>query len=145
MSQQRSKLIRSTFNGLRQDTLSLLDAFYDPSIVFEDPVGKIEGLKGMKKYYENMYKNVQEIRFDFVDEVVQGPAHVAVWEMHLKAKGLNGGEEVILLGNSLIKFDSGSGKVIYHRDYFDMGEMVYEHIPVLGTIIRAIRKRFEVE
>ncbi|HGP4674712.1 TPA: nuclear transport factor 2 family protein, partial [Vibrio cholerae O1] len=33
------------------------------------------------------------------------------------------------------------GKVTYHRDYFDMGEMLYEQLPVLGQVIRAIKRR----
>ena len=29
----------------------------------------------------------------------------------------------------------------YHRDYFDMGEFIYERVPVLGSVIRAIKRR----
>jgi len=33
------------------------------------------------------------------------------------------------------------GRVNDHRDYFDMGEFIYERVPVLGRIIRAIKNR----
>ncbi len=26
-----------------------------------------------------------------------------------------------------------------HKDYYDLGEMVYEHVPILGFIIRKIK------
>ncbi|HDY7901818.1 TPA: nuclear transport factor 2 family protein, partial [Vibrio vulnificus] len=42
-------------------------------------------------------------------------------------------------GVSHLKFEAG--KVIYHRDYFDLGEMLYENLPLLGGIIRAIKQR----
>ena len=32
-------------------------------------------------------------------------------------------------------------RVVYHRDYYDMGEMVYEHVPVLKRVIYYIKKR----
>ena len=32
-------------------------------------------------------------------------------------------------------------RVVYHRDYYDMGEMVYEHVPVLKRVIHYIKKR----
>ena len=32
-------------------------------------------------------------------------------------------------------------KVCYHRDYFDGADLVYEHVPVLGSLIRTIRKK----
>jgi len=37
---------------------------------------------------------------------------------------------------SHLKF--ADGKVISHRDYFDLGEMLYEHIPLLGGVIKSI-------
>ena len=61
--------------------------------------------------------------------------------MELRAKGLKGGERVLLDGTSHIRYGGESGKVIYHRDYFDMGAFVYENIPVLGPIVRYTKKR----
>jgi hypothetical protein len=29
--------------------------------------------------------------------------------------------------------------IIYHKDYYDLGEMVYEHVPILGFIIKKIK------
>ena len=60
--------------------------------------------------------------------------------MILSAPGLNNGEEVTLEGNSYIKFNENN-LVIYHRDYFDMGEFIYEHIPVLGWTLKKIKNK----
>jgi hypothetical protein len=136
----RSELIRKTFNELSKDHMEVIDGFYDEQVTFEDPLGRIEGRAGMHEYYGNMYKNVQKIRFDFTNEIVQGDSHVVVWSMHLWASGLNKGKEVIVVGNSLIQFGP-SGKVLYHRDFFDMGAFVYEHIPLLRWAIRKIKHR----
>jgi hypothetical protein len=42
---------------------------------------------------------------------------------------------------SCLNFDPATGKVVAHRDSFDMGEMVYERVALLGPIIRWIRKK----
>ena len=143
LQKERSERIYKVFNELNANTMDILDNFYDENLVFIDPVGKLKGLEAMKAYYANMYQNVQEIRFDFTNEVVNGDTHVVIWVMYLKAEGLKGGDEVVLEGNSHIVFSEASNKVIFHRDYFDMGAFIYEHIPILGTIIKKIRQRFE--
>lgn len=98
----------------------------------------------MKKYYKNMYQNVKYLRFDFSEFHVSGDTVIGVWKMTLKTDKLKGGEEIVVDGNSVIKFDQ-DGKAVYHRDYFDMGAFVYENIPVVGYVIRNIKSRFKVE
>ena len=60
------------------------------------------------------------------------------WKMHLKTKALNGGKEMTVDGMSLVTFGS-QGKAISHRDYFDMGEFVYEKIPVLKASLVSLK------
>ena len=143
LQERRSQSIQSIFNGLNKDTMHLVDEFYDPNVEFQDPVGKIRGAAGIRKYYENMYKNVSSIHFDFTKEVISGDTHVIFWTMHLTAKGLNGGEPIAVDGNSHIIFGGNENKVVFHRDYFDMGEFIYERIPVLGYIIKKVKTQFE--
>jgi hypothetical protein len=40
-------------------------------------------------------------------------------------------------GFSQISFEDN--KVKHHRDYFDLGSMLYEQIPVLGLLIKKIK------
>jgi len=131
------------FQKLTKDSLYLIDEFYDPNIEFHDPVGMIKGTKKIKSYYENMYKNVKTIRFDFSHFVESGDDVVGVWTMTLETEKLNGGKPIVVPGTSVIKFSQG--KAIYHRDYFDMGAFVYENVPVLGFLVKTIKNRFKVE
>ncbi len=143
LQQQRSQRIESIFNGLNKDTMHLVGEFYDANVEFQDPVGKIKGAEGIRKYYENMYKNVSAINFVFTKEVIDQDTHVVFWTMHLIAKGLNSGKPVSVDGNSHITFGGNDGKAIYHRDYFDMGEFIYEHIPVLGFVVKKVKSQLE--
>lgn len=140
MSHQQK--IEKIFNGLSSTTMDLVYEFYGTNVKFEDPIGTHEGVESVKKYYQNLYQNVESIRFDFSNHVCDKDQCVSLWTMHLKAKGLNGGEPISVIGNSFFKFDQG-GKVIYHRDYFDMGEFIYERVPVLKNIIQFIKNKLK--
>ena len=143
MNELRSTKIREVFNQLRANNTEILNGFYASDVVFIDPLGQINGLSAMKEYYQAMYKNVDEIRFEFKPDAITGDRHLAVWTMYLRAKGLNGGDEVAVHGVSEIEFQAQSNLVIYHRDYFDMGEFLYQHIPILGSVIKMVRKQLE--
>ena len=133
--------IESLFNNFNSDTMHLADDFYDPDVVFRDPIVELKGRDSLKAYYVDMYENVTSIRFDFSGGIEKDEEVVVFWTMELRAKGLKGGEPVLLDGTSHIRYGAESGKVIYHRDYFDMGAFVYENIPVLGSIVRYTKKR----
>jgi hypothetical protein len=76
--------------------------------------------------------------FVFEDEIVQGNSAVLTWTMSLKHPRLNGGDVVTVPGSTHIRFRD---KVTYHRDYFDGGAMLYEHLPLIGLVIRMIKER----
>ena len=127
-------ITKRVFNELRADNTEILNEFYGEEIVFEDPVGKIVGLDSMKSYYKNMYKEVTDIRFDFKEVAKNKNVYFFKWSMWLSTPNLNGGDGFFVSGVSEIHFQNGL--VNYHRDYFDMGEMVYEKVPVLGWLTK---------
>ena len=138
---QNITLTKRIFNELRATNTEILDDFYDLSVIFEDPVGKISGLSSMKAYYKNMYKEVEEIRFDFKNIAKGGNIYFFSWNMWLKTPNLNKGEKFVVQGVSEIHF--ANNLVTYHRDYFDMGEMVYERIPIFGWVTKKIKNRLK--
>jgi len=60
------------------------------------------------------------------------------WKMDYAHPKLGGNKNISVDGVTHLKFD---GKVTYHRDYADMGQMLYENIPLLGSAIRLIKKK----
>ncbi len=132
--------IKYVFDNLRADNIVILDNFYAKDTTFIDPLGTHKGIQSVKDYYKNLYQNVKSIKFTYKDLVTNGNTHVLLWTMTLSAEGLNGGTPITLEGNSYIVFND-SGLVSYHRDYFDMGEFIYEHIPVMGWTIKQVKKR----
>ncbi|MBK9322865.1 MAG: nuclear transport factor 2 family protein [Bdellovibrionaceae bacterium] len=142
MTKDRSSQIRDLYRLFDGKNLSILDSYYAPSVSFQDPVGRIEGLEMLKVYYSHAYKHVQSIEFIFSDIFRDADKYSASWVMNVRVPGLNSGKEYSVTGNSVIHFN-GSGLIVYHRDFLDLGEMVYEKIPFQGFVISKIKQRLK--
>ena len=127
----------STIDNMQEKVVD----FYDENVEFVDPVGKIIGRKNLTQYYTHMYENLIAIHFDFHETITQGSVVFTTWTMKLKHKKVNSGDEIIVEGGSHIKFKNA--KAVYHRDYFDLGAMVYEHVPVLGSVTNWIKSKMQ--
>ncbi|MBY0516516.1 MAG: nuclear transport factor 2 family protein [Bacteriovoracaceae bacterium] len=132
---------RDAFTRLDATHLNVVEEFYDKNIEFHDPIGTIRGRDKIRAYYEKMYKDLKSIKFEYHEAISHDKTVVLVWKMTYATTKLNGGEPISIEGNSVIKFGGAEDKVVYHRDYFDIGAMVYEYIPVLGWGVKTIREK----
>ncbi len=127
------------YSELNKDNLNRLEEIYHSNVVFEDAAHRIESYHSLLTYFQNLYQNVDRCQFDIAEQYQSGNAGFLTWTMHLQHPNLAGGNQVNVKGISHLKFDEG--KIIYHRDYFDLGEMLYENLPLLGSVIRMIKRR----
>lgn len=129
------------FEKLSVENLQTVDSFYDKAVHFQDPVHRLDGRQALTDYYKNLYSNVTSIRFEFGAASEAGNIVSLEWTMYLKTPSISKGEEFTVDGVSIIEFGGPEGKAIKHRDYFDMGEFVYERVPILRSVIRYIKNR----
>ena len=80
--------------------------------------------------------------FEVPTVINEGDEQTIIWVMTLKTKKLNKGKPIIVPGSSHIRYNE-EGKAIYHRDYFDMGEMVYSHVPIVGRMVNFVKKKMK--
>lgn len=128
---------RALFNELDKGNLGRLSEIYSEDIRFQDPLETVDGLDQLTRYFAGAYANVLSCRFEFGQPVVQDDCAALPWEMFLKHKRICKGREVRVQGISHLRIRDG--RVCYHRDYFDAGEMLYENLPVIGGVIRWIK------
>ena len=128
------------FNALSSDNLHRLEEIYTSDIRFVDPAHEINGIDNLRNYFAKLYANVTSVNFDFHDEASIGHCGYVQWDMHFSHPRLKGGRAITVPGASYLRF-SDSGKVSYHRDYFDLGSMLYQHLPILGRVVRSINRR----
>jgi hypothetical protein len=122
-----------------------LDIFYDSEAVFTDPLHTIDGCDNIKKYFSAMCDGLVSCRFEFVGETITDESAWLKWVMHYQHPKLKKGCPLHLTGATYLTFtrtDSDeSKKVVRHEDFYDMGSMLYEHIPVMGASIRWLKQQ----
>ncbi len=110
-----------------------LDNVYHEQILFKDPIASHSGIESVKAYFAHLLDH------HFIENASgDSPYDFTVeWTMHLTLN--NQSRSISVNGVSLLTVKDD--RVVYHRDYYDMGEMVYEHVPVLKRVIHYIKKR----
>lgn len=131
----------STYQRLNRDNLELLDEIYSQDVCFSDPAHSLKGLESLRDYFAELYTNVEHISFDFAEPHTVGDPVCVQWVMRLRHPRLNRGAEVKVPGVSCLHF-AADGRVDEHRDYFDLGVLLYEQLPLLGVLVRAVKRRF---
>lgn len=129
-----------TYKRIDKNQLHLLDEIYTKDIIFVDPAHRIEGLDNLHAYFAGLYDNISSISFSFSHCILQENAGYLQWHMQFCHPKLNRGNAINLSGVSFIRFSS-TDKVFFHQDFFDLGAMLYEHIPLIGGAIRRIKRR----
>ena len=128
---------KAYFKVLHEADLGQLREIYADQVLFKDPVHEIRGLVELEEYFVTMCEDLSDCRFEYLDELVTERAAYVKWMMHFKHPRL-GNRLISVRGVSHLKFGD---KIEYHEDFYDMGAMLYEQLPLLGNVTRWLRTR----
>lgn len=117
---------------------------YAPSAYLNDTLVSIEGADRIRAYFARTLERASPLRVEFLDHARVGSDYYIRWRMTVQAEGFNAGEPVVTYGVTQFRFD-GQGRVLIHKDFWDAATGFYEHLPVLGGVLRAIRAAVERE
>ena len=131
---------KDVFNRLDKDHLHLVETLYAPDIVFRDPIHRIEGMEALVGYFRQLYQDLLSCEVTY-GAAIENPGEAMVpWVMTLRHRKLNGGRPFEVAGVSVLHHRE---KIYAQEDYFDIGAMVYEQIPVLGAVVRWVKRRLQ--
>lgn len=128
------------YNQLNFTNLTLLRELYAEQVEFIDPVHQISGLCALEQYFAHAYQNLQHCRFE-IKAQGSGPHWGFVsWQMTFNHLAINNGQPVVVDGCTELTYQA-DGKICRHRDYYDLTQMVYQHLPVIGWLTGKVRQR----
>jgi limonene-1,2-epoxide hydrolase len=110
---------------------------YSEDVVFEDPTQKKTGLKAYLDAQEGLLRRCDDVLLKPLAIACDGNTAFVEWEMGLKIKGI----EFMYPGATRLLLND-DGKIVDHRDYFDFVGPTFEPVPVIGSFVRWLYKRF---
>ena len=128
------------FETLTPASLDRLDALYAPQAYFKDPFNEVRGLAGIRQIFSHMYEALEQPRFVVTSCIVDGAQCFLTWDFNFRFKSYDRLTVQTVRGGSHLTFNA-DGLLDFHRDYWDAAEELYEKLPVVGGLMRWLKKR----
>lgn len=128
------------YQGLDEASLARFDTLYAGDAWFKDPFNEVRGTKAIRKIFAHMFRQIGDPRFVVTDTVLDAGGAMLVWELHYRTGHGTRSTARCIRGATHLRFNE-AGQVIYHRDYWDTAEELYMKLPLLGTLMRALRRK----
>ena len=124
------------FEDMTPASLDALDDVFSDSVRFIDPFNDVRGIASIRRVFEHMYETCDNPRFTVDEQVYAAPVCYLRWKFTFSTRG----RPQEITGVSRVQF-SADGTAEEHVDFWDPSRQLYEHIPVLGTILKTVRRK----
>ncbi len=122
----------------KEVSLEAFSMIYDDAVLFKDPFNEVEGISAVYRIFQEMYQSLDDPRF-MISEYVENQDIVYVkWDFTFNFK--NDTTEHRFTGVSRLEMNA-EGKIVSHIDFWDAAEHIYEKLPILGSVLRFVKRR----
>lgn len=126
------------FESLSPQSLGQIAQFYEAEAYFKDPFNEVRDVARIQLIFQDMFTEFEQPRFVIQEQICDDVKRQSVLTWHFLFNWR--GKAWCIIGSSHLRFGS-TGLVIYHRDYWDASEELYEKLPVIGFVLKALKKR----
>ncbi len=131
------------FETMTPASVAEVEAIYASTAHFKDPFNEVEGHAAIRAIFSHMFRQVYAPRFVLLETVAQADQAFITWVMYYR-RSADADKEQRIRGCSHLRFD-GHGRITQHRDYWDAAEELYETVPVLGALMRWLKRRLAMK
>lgn len=119
----------------------LVPELYAKDAYFNDTLKTVRGRAAIEEYMLETAGNTQLVNAQVLDVAKSGSDYYLRWVMDVRLKNYKKDEVLRSIGITHLRFDE-DGKIILHQDYWDSTAGFFEHLPVLGGVLRWIKTKF---
>jgi ketosteroid isomerase-like protein len=103
----------------------------------------VQGVPAIERIFAHMFDALEAPRFVITQQVQQGTQCFVTWDFLFAMPRLQNGATHTIRGAThfVLREEAGVWRVAVHRDYWDAAEELYEKLPVLGGLMRWLKKR----
>ncbi|MDX1710497.1 MAG: nuclear transport factor 2 family protein [Rhodovibrionaceae bacterium] len=126
------------FEQLDRDSLERIEQLCAPEVRFKDPFNDVTGVAAVRRVFEKMFEDVDDPAFEVTDIACSGQTAYLRWRFFFRPRKAS--RQWRIEGMSEVAFDT-DGRVLSHIDHWDAAGQLYERLPIIGTLLRKIRRR----
>ncbi|MEQ8389039.1 MAG: nuclear transport factor 2 family protein [Alphaproteobacteria bacterium] len=122
--------------NLTPETLTRLGDYARSDVVFQDPFNHVTGREALSQVFKKMFEDVGQPGFRVTHLTADDGIAFIAWRFSFVLRN----RPVTIEGVSELHIDK-NGKVFRHIDYWDAARHLYEKLPLIGALLRRIRRR----
>ena len=126
------------------DSAQLAGQLYASTLHFSDSLMHTRNRDDVVVHFQGLVDAETQVQVQMLQTLVSGPDVYLVWSMQSQFTPVRKTVISDSIGITHLRFNS-QGQVIMHQDFWDTGQGFYQHVPVLGRVIRSINNRFVPE
>ncbi len=126
-----------TAESVREKTKST----YSENAFLNDTLKTVRGNEAIEEYFLETAKNAKKVQATVQDVAVSDGNYYVRWVMDVEFAKFKKGQTIRTIGITQLRF-TPEGKIALHQDFWDPAAGLYEHIPVVGGLIRLIKSQF---
>ena len=135
----RTQQLINQFESLSLESVDQLTNLYATHALFKDPFNQVIGRDAIKQIFVHMFSQVNNPRF-VINSVLEDGLHASLtWDFRFEFKSSPQHSEIIR-GCTWFTFNDHD-LITEHRDYWDAAEELYEKLPLIGSLMKWLKKR----
>lgn len=127
------------FEHLAPSDVQRLHELYADDAYFKDPFNEVRSCRAIEGIFGHMFVALDEPTFTIGEVVAQGDQCFLAWDFHFRMRRFSR-EPQVIRGGTHIRF-APDGRIAMHRDYWDAAEELYQKLPLVGALMRWLRRR----
>jgi len=133
--------VEALFANYTQDYLQEnVTKVYAEKVYFRDAFKRFERADEIRDYLVHGLSALTAVEFKFQRVIRSGDEFYIDWLMRLDFKQTPAGTWEESIGMTHMRFNS-QGQIIFHQDYWDPTDIVYQRIPVARQLINYVKKK----
>jgi ketosteroid isomerase-like protein len=131
------------FEHLQPADVAHMADIYTADAQFKDPFNDVQGVEAIAHIFAHMFDALEHPRFVITQKIQQGPQCFLTWDFLFTMPRWGKGQTHTIRGAShlVLRQESGVWRVAVHRDYWDAAEELYEKLPLVGRLMRWLKRR----
>lgn len=128
------------FEALTLTTLDETLALYAEEAWFKDPFNEVQGRGAIRAIFSHMFDTLIDPRFTILDAVTQESQAFLTWDFTFRRA--QSASPLTIHGVTHLVYGTDD-RIVQHRDYWDAAEELYAKLPLLGLLMRWLRRRIQ--